>query len=258
MLARRGDAAEGADGEGKLLLHACCGPCSMEPVRILRERGVEPHIHYSNSNIAPADEYDRRLQAIREWAAHEGVGFAEDAYAPAEWMREVKSIAEDVLHGESKREERCRACYRQRLGASARYAAEHGYTAIGTTLTISPYQFTDVIREELERAAAKHGLECAFEDYSPHYAEATRRSREAGMYRQRYCGCAWSKAEAEAEQAERRAVRAAERERRALERRPQEEALEQRRRERAAYDAKQQRKRAILKAMREEARGVDD
>lgn len=258
------DAGAGkADGKcadavkGKLLLHACCGPCSMEPVRILRERGIEPHIHYSNSNIAPADEYERRLQAIHEWTASEGVRFAEDAYDPTEWMHEVEDIAKGVLSGERKREDRCRACYRQRLGASARYAAEHGYTAIGTTLTISPYQFTDIIREELARAAAKHGLKCAFEDYSPHYSEATRRSREAGMYRQRYCGCAWSKAEAEAEQAERRAAREAEKARRQEARRPQEEALERRRRERAAYDAKQQRKRAILKAMREKNRDAE-
>lgn len=248
------DPASNASNAGQLLLHACCGPCSMEPVRILRERGVEPHIHYSNSNIAPADEYERRLEAIRDWTAAEGITFIEDEYEPDKWRDGAGATAEAALRGEATREDRCRACYRKRLESSARYAAEHGYSAIGTTLTISPYQLTEIIHEELDRAAEMHGLKSAFEDYSPHYAEATRRSREAGMYRQNYCGCAYSKAEAEAERAERQAAREAERDRRAQKRKPQEEALQKRRQERAAYDEKQRRKKAVLKAMREEAR----
>ena len=67
-----------------LLLHACCGPCSLEPVRLLRQRGIEPHIHYANSNIAPADEYARRRDTIRAWATEIGLSFAEGTYAPDE------------------------------------------------------------------------------------------------------------------------------------------------------------------------------
>ena len=101
---------------------------------------------------------------------------------------------------------------------------------------MSPYQYTDVIREELERAAAAASVRPLFEDYRPFYDEATHRSRELGMYRQNYCGCRFSDAEAAAERAERKAQRAA------------------KRAERAAYDAKQARKRAVLKALREQER----
>jgi hypothetical protein len=141
-----------------------------------------------------------------------------------------------------------------RLEAAARYAAENGYEALSTTLAVSPYQFTEVIHEELEAVAAAHGLAVVFEDFRPYYPEATRRSRALGMYRQNFCGCAPSKAEAAAEREEFKRQRAEERARRESELAPQRaaEAAERERRkaEKAAYEAKQHAK----KMMREAAR----
>ena len=129
---------------------------------------------------------------------------------------------------------------------------------MGTTLSVSPYQFTDVIREELERAAAQAGVNALFEDYRPFYDEATRRSREAGMYRQNFCGCRFSEAEAAAERAERKRQRAAERKAEAAahaeERAAEEAARTAKKAERAAYAEKQARKRAALKALRDQQR----
>lgn len=238
----------------KLLLHACCGPCSLEPVRTLRERGIEPHIHYANSNIAPEEEYARRRSTISDWAEGEGVAFVEGSYDPDAWEATAGRIGDASDGSEGQRQARCRACYRMRFEESAAYAAEHGFDALGTTLSVSPYQYTQVIHEELERACERAGIACFFEDYSPLYPEATRRSREAGMYRQNYCGCRFSEEEAAAERAERKAAREAEKAERAAAREPEEQRLAARRAERAAYDAKQARKRAVLKALREEQR----
>ena len=202
------DAAENRTGaaRGRMLLHACCGPCSLEPLRILRERGEDPAIYYANSNIAPEDEYARRRDTIREWAEEVEAPLAEGAYDPGAWDERV---GRPWREGRMTREERCRACYRLRFEESARYAAENGYDALGTTLSVSPYQYTDAIREELERACDAAGIAAAFEDWRPYYDEATRRSREAGMYRQNYCGCAISAAEAAREREERKAARKA-------------------------------------------------
>lgn len=159
---------------------------------------------------------------------------------------------------ERARQARCRACYRMRFEETARYAAEHGFTAMGTTLSVSPYQYTDIIREELERAAAKEGVEARFVDYRPYYDNATQRSREAGMYRQNYCACRFSEEEARVEREERKRARkqkqAAEAAAHAAERAAEEAQLEAKRAERAAYDAKQARKRAILKQLRNQQR----
>ena len=94
------------------------------------------------------------------------------------------------------RPRRCRACYALRLAEACRVAQERGFEFVGTTLAISPYQLFDTCNDVLERLAAAHGLTPVIRDFRPYYPEATRRSRELGMYRQNYCGCRFSAVEA--------------------------------------------------------------
>ena len=61
----------------RLALHACCGPCSLEPVRLLREEGFEPTILWFNPNIQPQAEHDHRLRVLRDWAARAAVEVVE-------------------------------------------------------------------------------------------------------------------------------------------------------------------------------------
>ena len=64
----------------KLLLHACCGPCSLEPVRLLKEEGHDITIAYMNSNIAPASEYQHRLSTLLDWAKAQDIPVIEGPY----------------------------------------------------------------------------------------------------------------------------------------------------------------------------------
>ena len=50
----------------RILLHACCGPCSLMPVRHLRGEGLDVTAYFFNPNIHPADEYERRRVAMRQ------------------------------------------------------------------------------------------------------------------------------------------------------------------------------------------------
>lgn len=248
----------GKPAENAMLLHACCGPCSLEPVRILKGRGFAPHIYYSNSNIAPRAEYKRRLETIKEWAKDEALGFEEGAYDTDKWIKRVAEPWEESNKDEAARRKRCASCYRLRFDEAAAWASENGYASLGTTLSVSPYQYTDLIKEELEGACAAAGIDAAFEDWRPHYDEATRRSRERGMYRQNYCGCMYSAEEARLEREERKASRAAKRahararylKEHADEIAAEKEAIDKRREERKQYDAKRARQRAILREMR--------
>jgi len=190
----------------RLLLHACCGPCLLEPLDELAAAADEVVIVYANPNIHPAEEYERRRDTLLAYAREAGVEVVEVAYDPAAWMRAVGPLADAGP-------ERCRACYRLRLGQAARYAAQNGFSAIATTLTVSPYQDAIAIREEGERAAAEAGIEYVHRDFRDRYPEATRRSRELGMYRQNYCGCVLSDLEARRQRETRRAERAARKQR---------------------------------------------
>ena len=249
------------------------------PARLLAEEGHDITVFYANSNIAPEAEYDKRLHELRTYAADRGFDVVEGVYDPATWEEGVAPIGEAIkdlspalgsrhagddeapqpasvaeLLDDERRRERCRACYRLRLDEAAAYAAENGFEGLATTLAVSPYQFTDIIREETERAAAAAGITAHFEDYRPYYDEATRISRELGMYRQNYCGCRFSIKEGEATRAfvkqQRAQAKAAKAAQRAAEEAASETAREQRAADKRAYADKQARKRAILKQLR--------
>ena len=186
-----------------LLLHACCGPCSLEPLRLLREEGFEPTICWTNPNIQPVAEHDLRLHTLMEWAKNvarvEVIVAGDNREA---WEAGVAPAGFD-------RKRRCRACYALRLSESCRVARERGFTRISTTLAVSPYQLFDTCTELLVALAKQHGLTPVVRDFRPYYPNATKESRSLGMYRQNYCGCRFSAAEATIERHEARDARKA-------------------------------------------------
>ncbi|NTU70791.1 MAG: epoxyqueuosine reductase QueH [Coriobacteriia bacterium] len=186
----------------RLLLHACCGPCLIEPLEALAEEADHVTIVFANSNIHPADEYERRRDTLAAHAKRLGVEVVELEYDPESWARIVAPLRDEGPN-------RCSACYRLRLGEAARYGAEHGFDAIATTLTVSPYQDARAIAAEGRAVAAEAGIAYLDRDFRDRYADATRRSRDEGMYRQNYCGCVFSEAEATAERERRRESRRA-------------------------------------------------
>lgn len=200
------DGADGAVPERvPLLLHACCGPCSLEPLRLLREEGFEPTIVWTNPNIQPLEEHERRLQTLLSWArdiADVDVVIAGDDRE--RWERAAAPHAFD-------REARCRACYALRLAEACDKAVELGFTHVSTTLVVSPYQLFETCHEVLVALAQARGLTPVWRDFRPWYPQATTRSRELGMYRQNYCGCRFSAAEAAIERHEARDARKAQR-----------------------------------------------
>ena len=229
----------------KILLHACCGPCSLEPTRLLKEAGDEFAVYFANSNINPADEYAHRLETIQQLANERAYPLIEGTYDVDAWeatagkvgrhleqLRTAAGIADELVEAPNPyplppledrgpevadarqraaqlRRARCRACYRMRFEEAARYAAEHGFEALGTTLSVSPFQYTDIIAEELQRACDAAGVTSAFVDYRPHFEDNERISKEMGIYRQNFCGCHFSDDEAQQERTIRKAARKA-------------------------------------------------
>lgn len=183
----------------KVALHACCGPCLIEPLDALAEIH-EIVVVFANPNIQPAEEYKLRRDTLREWANERGLETVEAEYDPELWEAAVAGVRDQPGT-------RCRRCYTLRLRQTAAEGARLGCDALSTTLSVSPYQDGAAIDAAGRAAASERGLVWLFEDYRPRYPEATRRSREAGMYRQVYCGCSPSKAEADEERARRRAER---------------------------------------------------
>ncbi len=187
----------------RVALHACCGPCALEPLDALAA-AHDVVLVFANPNIQPAEEYERRRRTIVEWARGHGIGIVEVRAAPGAWDEAVREVRDDAGG-------RCGRCYELRLGLVADRAAGLGCDALATTLSVSPYQDPGAIDAAGRRVASRAGLVWLAADYRERYPEATRRSRELGMYRQNYCGCLPSRAEAERARAERAAARAARR-----------------------------------------------
>jgi hypothetical protein len=162
-------------------------------------RDAEVTVCFANPNIHPAEEYDRRRDTLRAYADDAGIEVIELPYEPEMWA--------EAVAGSPGRPARCEACYRLRIDLVADEAARRGYDAVATTLTVSPYQDPEAICKAGREACDRAGVAFIANDFRDRYPEATRRSRELGMYRQNYCGCLLSMTEAQNSRALRREVR---------------------------------------------------
>lgn len=192
--------AQARNERSRLALHACCGPCLLEPFDALVAEGYDPVIVFANPNIEPKEEYALRLATLRSYAESRGMRVVEIDTGDELWRAATSGL---------ERPARCHACYRVRLGLVSGWAAENGIELVATTLSVSPYQDAAAIAREGANVAQAVGVRFLERDYRDRYADATRRSRDLGMYRQNYCGCLASKDEAAAERAARRQARKA-------------------------------------------------
>lgn len=178
-----------------LLLHACCGPCSITPVLSLLDQGFSPTLWWYNPNIHPTTEYLRRREGLANVAARLNVPavFADaadpDAAHPGPWLELVASLGSSPTGGMTDMAARCPLCYALRLSAAARAARTLGFARFSTTLLYSRHQRHEDIIRAAEGAAA--GAACGFHyaDFRPGWHEGIRLSKDWGIYRQQYCGC---------------------------------------------------------------------
>ena len=189
---------EAPGGAKEILLHACCAPCSGAVLECLRDSGIRPVVFFSNSNIAPREEYDLRLAELRRYGAVMGVEVVEDEYAHEAWLEAVRG-----LEREPERGRRCEACFRFRLGRAAAYAQSRGLPVLATTLASSRWK-------DLDQVNAAGQAACSGSSELPPAQQAVffwpqnwrkgglqeRRNeviREQGFYNQTWCGCEFSK-----------------------------------------------------------------
>ena len=170
----------------KILLHVCCGPCAVYPLKVLRDQGHSVEGYFYNPNIHPFREFKKRISALEEMAGKEKFQVnIDDNYGLTEYLRKV------VFNETS----RCSICYDMRLEQTAERARTEGVDAFNTTLLYSRYQNHDLIREKGEILARKYGVAFYYEDFRKGWQEGIDRSKSMGLYRQPYCGCIYSEQE---------------------------------------------------------------
>src|SRR5512136_147404 len=126
------------------LLHICCANCAIVPSQDFKGRGEEVTGYFFNPNIHPYQEYQRRLETLRQYSDKTGLAVIyRDEYLLEEFLRNTSHRVK----------ERCRYCYQVRLEAAAREAKARGFDQFTTTLLESTHQNHALIRETGERVA---------------------------------------------------------------------------------------------------------
>jgi len=182
----------------KILFHICCSNCAIYPFKLLRDEGHDFTGFWYNPNIQPHDEYLSRLASLKklsdEW--HIDI-FYNEQYRPEEFLEMFKSFYTSGTPPIPPSPERCLSCYMLRLEKTAAKARDEGFDAFSTTLLISPYQDFEQINATGRELAEKYNLYFYLKDFRPYFRNAMSLARELGLYRQKYCGCIFSKQERE-------------------------------------------------------------
>jgi len=192
-----------------LFLHSCCAPCSSAVLERLRGF-FRITVFYYNPNISPKEEYEfrkeeqkRLIEALNVQAGTK-TGDATDIgtdefyhiemvdadYEPKLFLAAVKGLEKEPEGGA-----RCTECFELRLSKTVAEAVNQGADYVTTTLTISPLKnapLLNQIGEALCEGASVKWLPSDFKKKEG-YKRSIALSEEFGLYRQNYCGCAFSK-----------------------------------------------------------------
>lgn len=191
----------------KLLLHSCCAPCLSQCLSVLSgestwEKAVSEHpdfhvtVLFDNPNINPVTEYEKRKREVERLMNHyiqKGMDadLLEDRSAERREAWEEQAVQ---WKNEPEKGSRCHFCYAFRLEETFRSAEEKGFTAVASTLTLSPLKDTAKINEIGRKLAIDKGVRYIASDFKKNegYKKSLLISKELGLYRQNYCGCKYS------------------------------------------------------------------
>ncbi len=191
------DIIKGLEKAPTLLLHSCCAPCSSYVIEYL-SRYFEITVFYYNPNISPEEEYRYRTEEvkrlIRELPTEHPVHFIEGKYDPERFYEAARGL-EKVPEGG----ERCEKCFRLRLSEAAEYAEKGGFDYYTTTLTISPMKNAALLNSIGMEEAEGRSIVWLPSDFKKKngYHRSVELSQEYGLYRQDFCGCVFSRMEAD-------------------------------------------------------------
>ena len=167
----------------KILLHVCCAPCSTHAIELLKE-DYDVALFFSNSNIFPKEEYEKRLEDARKIAEIHDLELVVDDYNHTAWLEFIKGLEQEPERGK-----RCLKCFEFNLIRIAAYSIKEGFGAFTTTLTISPHKDTRKIFEIGKGLGNFLAVDFKKKDG---FKRSIELSKKYDLYRQSYCGCEFS------------------------------------------------------------------
>ncbi|MBO6257775.1 MAG: epoxyqueuosine reductase QueH [Succinivibrio sp.] len=183
------------DGFNGVVLHCCCAPCSTAVLECLLFFGIKPVLFFYNPNIQPKAEYEKRREEWLHLANLLKLEAVNGDYDVREWLLKTKG-----LEHEPERGLRCDVCFTHRLTVTASFAKSRGITYFTTTLATSRWKN----KAQVDRAGFKaqdcvKGTKYWDLDWRKNGLVSRRYElvKKIGFYNQLYCGCLFSKDEAQ-------------------------------------------------------------
>ena len=167
-----------------LLLHVCCGPCSTSSIERLEELGYEVHMFYSNSNIYPEEEWNKRYVEVEKVGNYFHLPIIKKEYDHGSWLQKVKGHQHD-----KEGRDRCAICFEHNLHIAAVEAKNRGFSYFTTTLSVSPHKRSLTIFSIGEKEEGFVPID--FKKKGGFY-RSIELSNMLDLYRQDYCGCEFS------------------------------------------------------------------
>lgn len=185
---------KGLDKKPRLLLHACCAPCSSAVLESISEF-FDITLFFYNPNISPENEFIFRLDELKRFTEEvnlKNIEIISPRYDNLEFENAIKG-----LENENEGGARCFKCYRLRLLKSVSYAAENGFDYVTTTLSISPHKNAQWLNEIGQELGKEYNIKYLSSDFKKGegYKRSCELSKKYNLYRQDYCGCIYSKRE---------------------------------------------------------------
>lgn len=171
----------------KVLLHICCGVCSLFAIERLNRQGYGIAGFFYNPNIAPEQEYIKRKEAAQAACRINKVSMIEGRYDPGRWLEVCREYKDEKEGGQ-----RCRLCYQMRLGETQKICQEQGCDYFTTTLSISPHKKSRTILQIGEELDKEKFLAVDFKKDGG-FKKTMDLAKSYGLYRQSYCGCLYGK-----------------------------------------------------------------
>jgi len=171
----------------RIVVHCCCGPCSIYPFQVLKEKGWEIFALFYNPNIHPLTEYLQRRNAFIEVCKYFDIKYLcmDKDYNPQEYFRLVNF----------RENNRCFYCYQLRLEKSFYIARRGKFDYFTTTLLYSKFQKHNLIKDLALDMRTGSKVNFYYYDFREGWSIGQEQSKKMGIYRQQYCGCLYSEVE---------------------------------------------------------------
>ncbi len=179
----------------KLLLHACCGPCSCFPLTFLCPI-FDVTIYFNNSNIYPESEYNRRLEELKKLLGYYKRDYGFDVkIIERKYDNDSFNIDLEPYKDLPEGQERCFICFEKRMDDAFKYADEHGFDYFTTVMTISRQKNSQKLNEIGEKLSSKYkNTKYFYSDFKKKDGAllGIQLKNKYDLYQQLYCGCKYT------------------------------------------------------------------